>query len=128
MPFSRLTIYPAPDEQTSTRLASSLTGLIERILSKKAPLTSVLVETPAAVRWTLGSEPLRSTAVLEVNVTESTNSEADKAAFIAEAHATLCDHVPDLNDVCYVIIREIPASAWGYDGMTQAQRSAMSTG
>lgn len=125
MPFSRLTLHPAPDAQTTMRLASVLTDLIQSTLSKKASLTSVLVESPGAAYWTLGGESFRSTAVLEVNVTKATNSEAEKATFIQAAYATLRDHLPDLENVCYVIIRDIPASAWGYDGMTQAGRSAM---
>ena len=29
---------------------------------------------------------------------------------------------PVLNPVCYVVVHEIAADAWGYDGRTQADR------
>lgn len=122
MPFLRLTIQPSPDETAMSRLSAGLTTLMAETLGKKAELTSVLVEAPQGGLWTIGAVPAGRTAVLEAAITQGTNDDEEKADFIAAAHALLARELPDLSPVAYVILTEIPAQNWGYDGQTQAKR------
>ncbi len=124
MPFSRLTLIPAPTGEEAQQLATGLTDLIAGILRKKHPLTAVLVESPPAHRWTVGDAGQSSAAELEVSITQGTNTEEEKRQFIAEAMALLRRHRPELNAATYIVLRELPASDWGYDGRTQADRAA----
>ena len=122
MPFLRLTIHPLPSAEDCARLAGRLTALMADALGKRADLTSVLVEAPGPGLWTIGGTAATSTAVLVAHVTAGTNSAEQKDAFIAAAHAALLEAVPALAPVAYVMVRELPADAWGYDGRTQAAR------
>ena len=61
-------------------------------------------------------------AFLEATVTAGANTDDEKAAFIAAAEAMLRDALGRLDAPVYVIVQEIPATDWGYDGRTQAAR------
>ena len=82
MPFARLTLHPAQTPDTTSRLAADLTSAIAKDLGKRHELTSLLIETPASARWTIGAEDREVTAHLEVCVTAGTNSEEEKRIFV----------------------------------------------
>ncbi len=70
----------------------------------------------------------RPTAMLEISITQGTNTAAQKAAFIARAFAELEAQLglgqgQGLEPASYVIVREVPARDWGYGGQTQAARA-----
>jgi len=128
MPLLRLIIHPAADASTSERLTTRLTDLMATILAKKAELTSVLVECPVAPFWAIGTRRVTTSAMLEAAITAGKNTEAEKAAFIKEAYAVLRAELPSLDPVAYVILKEVSAESWGYDGQTQAARHSATAG
>ena len=88
-------------------------------------LTAVLVEQVDAASWTVGGEPASVAAYLDLKVTAGTNTEAEKARFVAGAMQLLRDVLgSDLSPVTYVVVHEVPGDAWGWDGQTQAGRAA----
>ena len=123
MPFLRLTVAPALRPSAASALADGLTSLMAERLGKKAALTSVFVE-PASGLWTIGGVAQPSAAHLEATITAGTNTEAEKADFIAAAMALLRTQSPELHAATYVTLREVAAADWGYDGRTQAARRA----
>jgi 4-oxalocrotonate tautomerase len=123
MPFLRLTLAPEPSPSVAAALADGLTILMAERLRKNAALTSVLVE-PARGVWTIGGAVQPAAAHLDATITAGTNTEAEKAAFIADAMTLLRTQVPDLHAATYVTLREVAATDWGYDGRTQAARRA----
>lgn len=127
MPFAKLTLTPLPLQDTAHRLAADLTDLVARDLAKRHELTSVLIETPGALYWSIGAEHQTTAAHLEVCVTTGTNSQQEKRTFVANAMALLKSALPALNAATYVVVREIPATDWGYDGLSQADRAGQKT-
>ncbi len=108
------------------RLQNQATHLMAEIMGKKAELTAVLVEHTSEARWSVGGAPVRVAAHLDVKVTAGTNTPEEKAAFIAAAKQLLKDTLgPELPLATYVVVHEIAADAWGYDGRTQAARRAV---
>lgn len=122
MPFARLTLIPAPGPEAVERLTGGLTTLIRDDLGKRHDLTAVLVETPDHTRWTVGAARQEAAAHLEVCVTLGTNSDAEKRRFIGNAMRLLRQELPTLATATYVVVKELPATNWGYDGETQADR------
>lgn len=126
MPFvnikvAGLTLAP---EQVQ-HLQRGATRLMAEVMRKKPELTAVLVEQVGAAGWTVGGEPARTAAHLDVTVTTGTNTEAEKARFVADAMQLLRDVLGgDLGPVTYVVVHEVPSDAWGWDGQTQAGRAA----
>lgn len=108
-------------------LALGITALMATVLGKRRELTAVLVEEADAAGWSVGGRfggADSPRAHVEANVTAGTNTEAELARFVAEAAALLKRVLPDLPEATYVIVREVPATGWGYDGRTQAARRA----
>jgi 4-oxalocrotonate tautomerase len=107
-------------------LAHALTELTAQLLGKRREVTAVMVEDLPATRWHVGGRAvLGPTACLEISITQGTNTEQEKAAFIAAAFAELQTQLGAghaLEPASYVIVREVPATDWGYDGQTQAAR------
>ena len=123
MPFARLTYHP-PHPEREHDLARALTDLIATDLAKRHDLTSVRIEATPAQTWTIGGEPQAAAAHLEVFVTAGTNTVEQKRRFQENATALLRAEWPDLPTATYVVVHELPATDWGYDGRSQADRAA----
>ena len=85
-----------------------------------------MVDDVPAARWYVGGDEVqRPTAWLEISITQGTNTAEEKSAFVAQAYAELAAQLGGrggLEPASYVIVRELPATDWGYGGATQAAR------
>lgn len=123
MPFVSVKVAGSLDAAQAGRLRQGVTSLMAEVLGKRADLTAVLVE-PVAGGWAVGAEPVVRAAHLDATVTLGTNTAAEKARFVAAAHALLAEVLgPDLPLPTYVVVSEVPGEAWGYGGRTQADRA-----
>ena len=124
MPFVNIKVAgPTLAPEQIQRLQREATRLMADVMHKKHELTAVVVEQVDASRWTVGAAPVRAAAHLDVKVTAGTNTADEKRRFVAEVVQLFRAVVgPALNPVCYVVVHEIAADAWGYDGRTQADR------
>lgn len=130
MPTLELKVSPLQNPSRYRALASALTDLTALHLGKRPEVTAVMIDDVPAARWYVGGcKVQRPTAFLEISITAGTNTESEKAAFITAAFAELERQLGDgkpLENASYVIVRELPASDWGYGGQTQAQRRMVS--
>jgi len=98
------------------------------VLGKRADLTVIQIGHSPQSQWSVGGIPLSSgawCASLVAHVTAGSNTSAEQAVFIDEAHRLLA-RVLDApaGAPIYVIVNEVADHAWGYDGRTQAERRA----
>jgi nicotinamidase-related amidase/phenylpyruvate tautomerase PptA (4-oxalocrotonate tautomerase family) len=133
MPFVHLTVArPNLGAAQRRELQAGLTGLMASVLHKQASLTVVLVEQTEAAAWSVGGAPIGADgwlAQLDAYVTAGTNTSAECSRFIAAAYALLAAQlgparpVPAAGDApVYIMVHELPADRWGYDGLTQEAR------
>ena len=126
MPTLVLKLTPLHNPERYQALASALTDLTVQLLGKRREVTAVVIDDLPAARWHIGGAPVaQPTALLEISITQGTNTEEEKAAFIAEAFAELQRQLAGdgaLAAASYVMVRELPASDWGYGGRTQQAR------
>ncbi|HMC14332.1 MAG TPA: tautomerase family protein [Albitalea sp.] len=126
MPTLNLRIAPLQDPERYQALAVALTHITADTMGKRAEVTAVLIDELPAARWHVGGhEVQRPTALLETSITAGTNTAAQKAEFIEAAFAELQRQLApggSLEEASYVIVREVPASDWGYSGQTQQAR------
>jgi 4-oxalocrotonate tautomerase len=123
MPTLQLQLTPAQAAPRIRALAGGLTALSTRILGKREEVTALLVEEVVSSRWFIAGEaPQRPTARLEISITAGTNTAEEKEAFIAAAWRELQQELGPLEEASYVVVRELPATDWGYGGRTQAAR------
>lgn len=126
MPTLQLKISPLQNPSRYAQLAAALTHLTAMHLGKRAEVTAVMIDDVPAARWHVGGHDVEGpTAFLEVSVTAGTNTSQEKAAFISATFAELQRQLAPgqaLEPASYVIVRELPATDWGYGGQTQAAR------
>lgn len=130
MPTLQLKISPLQNPERCQTLASALTALSTQLLGKRSEVTAVMIDELPAARWFVGGQQTpHPTALLEISITQGSNSAAEKAAFIDAAWSELQRQLGGpsglLEPASYVIVREVPAADWGYGGITQQARHAM---
>lgn len=105
------------------QLQKQATGFMVDIMRKRPEVTAVLVDVAEPGSWSVGGKPVSVAANLDVKVTRGTNTHEEKARFVAAVAAMFREVLgPDLPVATYVVVDEIEADAWGYDGVTQEER------
>ena len=124
MPFISIKVAgPTLAPEQIKALQTQTTALMAEVLRKKAELTAVLVEQVPVTGWSAGANAVAVAAHLEAAITSGTNSADEKARFIAEAARMLKSVLgANLPEATYIVLQDIPADSWGYDGLTQAAR------
>lgn len=134
MPTLHLQLSRSPSEDQRSALARRLTALTAEVLGKRAVVTAVLVDVLAAGHWYIDGLAIAAnastpgTARLSIDITQGTNTPAQKEAFVQAAWALLNELLGPLDEASYIIVRELPAEDWGYGGRTQAARRARPDG
>lgn len=128
MPTLQLKVSPLQNPSRYAALASALTRITVDTLGKRAEVTAVVIDDIPAARWSVGGcDVQRPTALLEISITQGTNTVEEKEAFIVQTWKELERQLgagQPLEPASYVIVREVPGTDWGYGGTTQAARKA----
>jgi 4-oxalocrotonate tautomerase len=129
MPTLRLQVAPLLNPERYTALGAALTRITAQALHKNPQVTVVMIDDLPAARYLVaGRDATQPIACLEISLTAGTNTADEKAQFIREAYAELQRQLGSsghsLHEASYVVVRELPATDWGYGGLTQAARRA----
>lgn len=112
-------------EEQRTRLQAETTRLMVEVMGKRREVTAVRIAEGPASHWAVNGAPVpRVAAHMDVKITTGTNTPAEKAGLIEQAHQLLAEVVDGLPEATYVVVHEVVADAWGFGGRTQADRSA----
>lgn len=126
MPFIRISLAgKSPSTQQVMHLQAETTKLMAEILGKRSEVTVVAVESGSDSNWAVGGEALKEAhglGQMEAFITAGTNTEKEKTNFIAGAYQMLATVLGSACTPIYVVIIEVDAANWGYDGQTQAAR------
>lgn len=127
MPLLQLEIasHAFTPEQVHT-LQRGLTRLMAGVLHKRADLTVARVAQRQPDAWSVGGLALADaawSASLQVFITAGSNDAGERARFISAANGLIREVMrgPAAAPL-YVVVHEVPADSWGYDGLTQAAR------
>ncbi len=124
MPYAELTLEPRPSAEQAIRLARGITEALAEETGKRREVTAVRLAGSDSLLWTIDSEPAsRSTAFLEIKITQGSNSPEEKASLIARLHRLMDETLGGLAEASYIVLHEVPAQSWGYAGVTQAARA-----
>jgi 4-oxalocrotonate tautomerase len=127
MPILTVLLGTAPNTELAQRVADDLLGLTAEHLGKRADLTSIAVQFVDPAHWFIGGRAVadagRTTAFVEIRITDETNTKAQKARWIAAVHAALAQQLGALHETSYVQVQDVRAAAWGYGGRTQEARA-----
>lgn len=132
MPLLQLDIASlAFSPEQGQALRGGLTTLMADVLHKRADLTVVSVSQHRPEAWSVGGLALTDeawSASLQVFITAGSNDEDERARFISAADALIHEVMqgPAATPL-YIVVHEVPAGSWGYDGLTQAARKRCQT-
>ena len=126
MPYLHVKLCAPRSEDASNRIAAALTNLTAEILRKKRELIAVTLEYVPPELWFIGGaqfmgETLKSFC-LEVNITEGTNTKDEKALYVSRVFADIQAIIGPLAPASYVILHDVRADSWGFQGRTQEFR------
>lgn len=125
MPFIDVKVAGKPlDQDHVAELQKGITGLMAEVLHKVGPLVGVLIEQVPLSGWSVGALPVERAAQVDATVSAGSNTPEQKARFIAEADRLLRRVLgPELTEVSYIVVRDVPKDSWGYGGLTQQHRA-----
>ena len=98
------------------------------VMGKRPEVAVVHIQESESQQWSVNSVPITVkdpiAAYVDIKITNGTNTSEEKAEIISQTIKMLQDIVGNTQEACYVVIDDIPANSWGYNGKTQAARAA----
>ena len=126
MPYLNIKISGNQAPELTARIADILATLTTDILHKKRELTSIIIEYVDAHKWFVAGTAIASQEVrtfnLEIHITEGTNTKDEKANYVKEVFSSMQSVLGKLHPASYIIIKDVGADSWGYEGVTQEFR------
>lgn len=126
MPYLNIKVSGDPSQAVCEAVARTLTNITAELLGKNPELTAVIVEPVPSLFWFVGGTSLDTKSVssfyLDIKITCGTNTKQQKAAYVRSVFAAMAELLGELDQASYVVIHDVNADAWGYQGMTQEYR------
>lgn len=130
MPLITLKANKKFSENIRDSLAESLSLITEKILRKNKQVIVIRFETAAQqAQWYVGGTVKSDDeAIFELSilVTKGTNTDAEKAEWMAQTWKLLTEALGSAPHPNYISIQEIDGNSWGYNGLSQEQRKIQS--
>ena len=128
MPFINVSVCgPALSGAQKRRIFDEITRLMSDVMKKDPDLTAVRIDQFPADGWAVGrmtvAEREETGVHVDIKITRGTNTEDEKAEMIRQGMSVLKDVLGATPKASYIVIHELDASTWGYDGETQRFRA-----
>ncbi len=128
MPYINIRLGSNLDSGQRKRIFERTTALMHTVMGKRREVTVVHIQESEPQQWSTNAIPVTAedpiSAYVDIKVTDGTNTSAEKAEMISQTVKMLGDVVGTIQEACYVVIDDISADSWGYNGKTQAARAA----
>jgi 4-oxalocrotonate tautomerase len=122
MPIIDLKVSGPESPALAQQLVTEISRLTKEVLKKKPEVTVVTVSFVPDYLWFINAVPLAELKTrsfhLNIKISDSTNLKADKADYIEAVHKSLSSLLGSVHPVSYVVIQEMKADAYGYEGLT----------
>ena len=126
MPIINVTVSAKPDAARSARIASEVTALTQHHLRKDPAVTAVVVHSVDPEHWFAGGRSLAEQRAnsfwLDIKVVDGTNTKAEMAGYLEDVYAAMGRILGDVHAESYILVHEVPGSAYGFGGVTQEFR------
>jgi 4-oxalocrotonate tautomerase len=127
MPILNVTVSGTPDAARSGRIAARLSDLTRLHLRKDPSLTAVVVSAVAPEHWFAGGRSLAESGQasfwLDIKVVDGTNTKTELADYLHAVFGAMGGLLDaPLHEESYALVHEVPASAYGFGGLSQEHR------
>jgi 4-oxalocrotonate tautomerase len=121
MPYINVKLNTKESDELRKKIVDIVLENTTNILNKKAEVTSVLVEFFSQKSWSIGGKN-STTFNLDIKITKGTNTKEQKANYIKKCYEDFNELLKEINSASYIIIDEVEADSWGFEGLTQEYR------
>ncbi len=129
MPYINIRIGTTLSDEQKNQLYEKTTLLMNTIMNKRREVTVVHIQESDAQQWSTNAVQLSAnepiSAYVDIKVTQGTNTPDEKKEMISLTNKMLQNIVGTIQEASYIVIDEIPAESWGYNGKTQAMRALL---
>lgn len=126
MPYLNVRIAMKESSAIAEKVVSILMTHTAEILGKKSEVTSIAIDFVSPELWFVGGSRLGTdravTFYLDIKVTEGTNTKAEKADYVKKVFADLDAILGPITPASYIVIHDVRADSWGFQGRTQEHR------
>ncbi|OMH25825.1 tautomerase family protein [Motiliproteus sp. MSK22-1] len=127
MPFIEVRIAKNHIEDEIVRQVSTgIAEIMKDVLNKNYDLVAVTVTAVNPSQWLIANRSLdqsaQTSAFVCARITAGTNTEQQKSQALEDIHDLLQRTLGPLSEASYVVLKELPASDWGYSGKSQLSR------
>ena len=131
MPYINVKVTARPDPDLSVRIARAISELTRVHLHKDPTVTAVAVDYTDPRHWFAGGRSLAEHGVgsfwLDIKVVDATNTKQEMAGYLEAVHRTMSELLGGIHTESYTLVHEVPASAYGFGGLTQEFRFISTT-
>lgn len=127
MPYINIRVSSRLNSEQTSRIQSRTTDLMDKVMGKRREVTVVHIDESVPGLWAVDGKGLKEdtpvAVYVDIKVTQGTNSAEEKALMMAQTVAMLKEEIGAIQEASYVLIDDIPANSWGYNGLSQAERA-----
>jgi 4-oxalocrotonate tautomerase len=129
MPYINIRVGTTLDSIQREKLYQNTTFFMNTIMGKRREVTVVHIQEDAPHQWSTNAIALKEkdpiSAFVDIKVTKGTNTPEEKSKMLSETVKMLQEVIGTMQEACYVVVDDIPANSWGYNGKTQAERATI---
>lgn len=126
MPYLNVRVSMPESAEVADGIVSTLMRHTSEVLGKKPEVTSIDISFVPPKLWFVGGERVSDqnavTFYLDIKVTEGTNTKAEKAKYVKNVFADFEAIVGPITPASYIVIHDVRADSWGFQGRTQEYR------
>ena len=126
MPYLNVRIAKQGSVDLAEKIVAILMKHTSEVLGKNPDVTSIDINFVSPSLWYVGGESLATkneiTFYLEIKVTDGTNTKQEKAEYIQKVFADFESHLGPITPASYIVIHDVRADSWGFEGKTQEYR------
>ena len=126
MPYLNARISIPESPEAADKIVAILMKQTGDVLGKKPDVTSIEVSFISPEKWYVGGVSIAKleaiTFYLDIKVTEGTNTKSEKAQYVANVFEDFNAHFGPIAPASYIVIHELSADSWGFQGRTQEYR------
>ncbi len=126
MPYLNVRVSIPQSAESAEKIAGILMKHTSEVLGKKPDVTSIDIDFIAPDKWFVGgvrvSDQNAATFYLDIKVTDGTNTKLEKANYVKNVFADFDDLFGPITPASYIVIHDVRADSWGFQGRTQEYR------
>lgn len=126
MPYLNVRVSIPESSESAEKIVAVLMTHTSEVLGKKSDVTSIEIDFIAPDKWFVGgvrvSDQKAVTFYLDIKVTDGTNTKAEKAKYVRNVFADFESIFGPITLASYIVIHDVRADSWGFQGRTQEYR------